>query len=96
MELNALQKIGLSKTGELKISYKEIIEKIFEPNVTELDDPNKVSASWGFKDNMGREAFIWAKGANGLYENVVDCDVFSITGNVDLLKEIFTDNVRFY
>ena len=92
MKLNKLQKVGRGKEGTLKVNYKEVVEKIFEPNVTELDDDDKVSASWGFKDDNDREAFIWSYKFCG---NIEDCNSFSVSGDRSLLKELFADNVKF-
>lgn len=47
MKLNDIQKVGDSKEGDLNINYKEVVKKVFNPNVTELDDPDKVKAAWG-------------------------------------------------
>ena len=93
MKLNDLQEVGSEKDGNLKVNYKEVVEKVFEPNVTELDDPDKVGASWGFKDDNGREAFIWAY---KFYGNIEDCNNFSVYGDRSLLKELFADGVEFY
>lgn len=93
MKLNDLQEVGSGKDGNLKANYKEVVEKVFDPNVTELDDPDKVGASWGFKDDSGRKAFIWAC---KFYGNIEDCDTFSVSGDRSLLKELFADSVEFY
>ena len=93
MKLNDLQEVGSGKDGKLKVNYKQVVEKVFKPNVTELDDPDKVGASWGFNDDNGREAFIWAY---EFYGNIEDCNTFSVSGDRGLLKELFADGVEFY
>ncbi len=92
MKLNDLQEIGSGKEGNLKLNYKQVVEKVFEPNVTELDDLSKVDASWGFNDDNGRKAFIWAY---KFYGDKKDCNNFSVSGDRSLLKELFSDSVQF-
>ena len=93
MKLNVLQEIGGYAEGNLNVNYKQVVEKLFEPNVIELDDPDKVIASWGFKDDNGRKSFIWSY---KFYGNIEDCNTFSVSGDKDLLRELFSDNVEFY
>lgn len=93
MKLNDIQEVGGSKTGTLKMNYKDVVKKVFEPNVTELDDPDKVAAGWGFSDEKGRKAFIWSY---KYYGNIYGCNSFSVDGDRELLKELFGDNVTFW
>ena len=93
MKLNDLQEVDGYKDGSLKVNYKEVVEKVFEPNVTKLDDHDKVKASWGFQDDKGRKGFIWAY---KFYGNIEDCNTFSVSGDRSLLKELFVDGVKFY
>jgi hypothetical protein len=86
--LKPILEIGSGREGTLISSYENIVSKIFEPNVTKLDDPDKVKASWGFIDNNGRKAFIWCY----KYKKPKKCFEWSIDGNMDLLKEIFGDD----
>ncbi len=88
--LTPIMETGGSRTGTLTTSYDNIIKKIFEPNVTHMDDPDKVRASWGFSDDAGRKSFIWCYKYYGKVEN---CDYWSVDGDKDLLKEIFGDDV---
>ena len=90
MKLTGIRKAGSSRTGTLNVSYSEIVEKVFEPNVTDMDDSDKVKASWGFQDETGRKAFIWSY---KYYGNVTDCKYFSVDGDMDLLHELFGSNV---
>lgn len=92
MELKKLNKVGSGKDGILNLNYKQVVERVFEPNVTELDDPSKVLASWGVIDGDGREAFIWSY---KFYGNIEDCNIFSVCGDENLLKELFTNNVHY-
>jgi hypothetical protein len=83
-----IQEIGSGRDGYLNSTFKEIVEKIFEPNVTEFDDYPKVDASWGFQDESGRKAFIWC-----YYAWRGTCTQWSICGDVSLLTEIFGDKI---
>jgi len=50
MNIRPIRKTGDSRQGTLKATYDEIVAALgFEPNATDLDDPHKVSASWGFE-----------------------------------------------
>mgnify|MGYP007028908903 CR=1 FL=1 len=91
MKLHDLQEVGSGREGTLSLSYFEIVDKVFEPNVTELDDPDKVKASWGFIDDIGRKGFIWSYKFEG---NIEECNSFSVSGNKELLKELFKDNIK--
>lgn len=92
MELHDLQKTGSYKQGTLSMSYEDVVSKVFKPNTTELDDPDKVPAAWGFIDDKKREGFIWAYKHYGRIET---CRSFSVSGNKDLLFDIFGDAVSF-
>ena len=90
MKVKPISKVGSSRTGGLSATYKEIVEKIFEPNVTELDDPDKVRASWGFEDEKGRKAFIWCYKHYGKKK---DCTHWSVDGDMSLLIDLFGDKI---
>lgn len=92
MKLLPIPKIGSSRTGILRTTYAEILEKVFSPNATKLDDPGKVKASWGFVDEKGREGFIWCYKHYGKPET---CTSWSVDGDITLLKEIFGNDVSF-
>ncbi|MCD8435884.1 hypothetical protein LNJ03_11325 [Tenacibaculum dicentrarchi] len=92
MKLLHFLKIGKGKQGTLSATYSQVVSAIFEPNVTHLDDPFKVQASWGFQDEKGRKAFIWAYKHNG---DIEECINFSVSGNKKLLKDIFAEKVKF-
>jgi hypothetical protein len=89
VELIPIEEVGSGKIATLESLYSNIVEKIFLPNVTELDDPDKVSASWGFKTKDGRKAFIWNY---KFYGEVEECTQWSVSGDIGLIKEIFGDN----
>jgi hypothetical protein len=92
--LEPIRKCGGGRTGTLLSTYNEIVEKIGEPNVTDLDDPYKVKASWGFKDTSGtphRESFIWCYRA----DDPKEVTRWSCDGSKDLLMQIFgEDKIR--
>ena len=92
MILTAIQEKGTDKIGTLRTNYKEIVEKIFEPNTTHLDDPYDVKASWGFTDHLNRKAFIWSY---KYYGEIDECNTFSVGGNKELLKELFESDLEF-
>lgn len=86
MKLKPIRETGSSKTGGLGMTYKEIVEKVGEPNVTDMDDADKVKASWGFEDEKGRKGFIWCYKHYGKPET---CEMWSLDGDMNLLSEIF-------
>lgn len=85
MKLTPIREIGSSRTGELRTSFETILEKVGKDNVTDIDDGDKVKASWAFKDNKGRKAFIWCY----KYPTPQSCFCWSVDGDLDLIKEIF-------
>jgi len=84
-----IREIGGSREGTLEASYDDIVDKIGPPNVTDLDDANKVKASWGFKDEKGRKGFIWCY---KWYGNIYYCKSWSISGT-DLLNDLFPEDI---
>jgi hypothetical protein len=92
IKLTPIAECGGSKQGSLKITYPEIVAKIFKPNATKLDDSDKVKASWGFEDNKGRKGFVWCYKHYGKKET---CTEWSVDGDKDLLTELFGENVSF-
>lgn len=89
-KLTPIRETGGSRTGTLHdISYKKIVEKVGEPNVSDIDDPDKVKASWGFQDETGRKGFIWSY---KYYGPIEECDYWSADGDADLMSEIFGPN----
>jgi len=88
MKILPIRETGSGREGTLdNISYAEIVEKIGKPNVTDMDDPDKVKASWGFKVGK-KKGFIWCYKHYGALKN---CKTWSTDGDESLLKEIFGD-----
>lgn len=90
LKLKPVAECGGSRTGTLSTNYKEIVEKIFKENATELDDTDRVKASWGFEDESGRKAFIWCYKHYGKKET---CKEWSVDGDKNLLTELFGSKV---
>lgn len=87
MKIRPIKETGSSRTGTLNTSYSNIVAKLGEPNVTDMDDEDKVKASWGFKDkDSGKVAFIWCY---KFYGNPEDCKSWSTDGNDTLLFRLF-------
>lgn len=81
-----INEIGPNNQGNIGATYQQIVNAVgFEDNVTDMDDPSKVKASWGFQDEIGRKAFIWCYKFNG---NKEDCNHWSIAGSKELLSDI--------
>jgi|LULO01.1.fsa_nt_gb hypothetical protein len=83
-----IYKVGSCRNGSLKATYDEIVERLGPPNVTHLDDPYKVKASWGFKDYLGIESFIWCYKV----DDPTTCTNWSTGGSVSLINDIFERN----
>jgi len=86
MQVEMIQQIGPSLQGYLQATYLEILNVLGEPNATGLDDPDKVKASWGFRDPIsGMTGFIWC------YKepNPETCTQWSVAGNPELFDELF-------
>lgn len=85
MKVEPIVEIGKSRTGTLHATWQEILKKCGPPNVTHLDDPNKVKASWAFQDSSGRKAFIWCYKES----RPKNCITWSTDGSKELLIELF-------
>ena len=87
MDIQPIRKVGGSRTGTLHdLNYSDIKTVLgFDANVTELDDPYKVDASWGFTID-GRECGIWSYKGSGTRK------MWSTYGDKDKLKAVFGDN----
>lgn len=86
VELFPIQQTGGGRIGTVNLSYRDMEEAIgFPPNATDLDDPDKVKASWGFRDGEGREAFAWCY----RYDRPEDCYEWSCCGSDALLLDVF-------
>lgn len=86
MNIQPIRKVGGSRTGTLwKTNYSQIKELLgFDANVTELDDPYKVDANWGFTvDN--KFCAIWS------YKGSGSRNMWSTDGDHESLKKLFGD-----
>lgn len=92
MKTKPIQKIGGSRQGTLSTTYEDIRSKVGRANVTKLDDPSKVKASWGFEDAEGRQGFIWCYKHYGALK---ECNEWSIDGDKNLLFDLFGNKVSF-
>jgi hypothetical protein len=89
-ELIPIRKIGKGRTGILTTTYNDIISKVGKPNVTDMDDPSKVEASWAYETPDGKEIFIWCYKTKSK-----TCKSWSVDGDKETLKSIFgADNVK--
>ena len=92
LKLFPIDKTGDSMTKRIETQYDNIVKVLgFEPNATHIDDPDKVSASWGFRDDQGREGFIWCY----RYRNPRHCESWSTYGDMDLIDELFPAETRY-
>jgi hypothetical protein len=84
MLIEPIHKVGSSRTGTLHgLTYTDIKTILgFEANVTELDDPYKVDASWGFAID-GSFCGIWSYRGSGARKT------WSTSGNGEKLKALF-------
>jgi hypothetical protein len=83
-----IRQIGSGRSGSLVAKYNDIVARLGLPNVTDLDDPAKVKASWGFMDPRdGRKGFVWCWKVS----DPTRCREWSVDGNRSLLKEVFYD-----
>jgi hypothetical protein len=81
---------GSSRKFTIFATYQEICDAVGPPNVTDMDDPVKVKASWGFMDEgTARTGFVWCYKVS----NPRTCDMWSADGDASLLKELFGEKV---
>jgi hypothetical protein len=86
MEIKPVLKTGSNSNCILNVTYKDIVEKLgFEPNVTHLDDTEKVKASWGFTVNE-EYCGIWCY---KFYGKVQNCDYWSFFGSREIAEKLF-------
>lgn len=85
MKIEPVQKVGDSCNFNIDVPYHKIVEVLgFEPNVTHLDDPDKVKASWGFTAD-GVRCGIWCYKYYGKVEN---CDYWSFFGPKEIFEKL--------
>lgn len=89
INLVGVRKVGGNRIATIKGDYGFIQSKLGKPNVTDMDDADKVKASWGMKDeNTEREIFVWCyKVSTG------NCQKWSASGDISLLTEIFGEHL---
>lgn len=84
MKIVPIDKVGSCRQGSVSASYNEVCNILgFSEDVD--DDPDKVEASWGFKDaDTDREVFLWSY---KVPERL--CRHWSAAGDFSLLRESF-------
>lgn len=86
MKIEPVLKVGDSCTSNIQTTYDRIVSVLgFEPNVTHLDDPSKVKASWGFTVD-GVRCGIWCYKYYGSREN---CTHWSFYGPSEIAQKLF-------
>lgn len=86
MNIVPIRQVGSGMSGTLLASYQTIEQLVGAPNVTDMDDPIKVKASWGFMDAAtGRQAFIWCYKV----ADPISCREWSIDGDKSLIDQLF-------
>jgi hypothetical protein len=86
LTVSPIRETGGGRSGFLNTDYATIVQKVGKPNVTDMDDADKIKASWGFADNKGRKGFIWCYKHYGPLER---CYSWSVDGDMELLKDLF-------
>jgi hypothetical protein len=89
MKLTPIREIGGGRKMTLNATYDQIVAVLGEPNVTDMYDPDKVKASWGFEDEIGRTGFVWC------YHHIEPrlCKNWSVDGNMHLLRDLFPEGI---
>lgn len=90
MKLQAIRETGGGRTATINGDFDYIKSKLGEPNVTDIDDYDKVKASWGFMDEEQRKVFVWC-----YKQSTRSCRGWSADGDKGLLQEIFGANLEF-
>ena len=88
--LTRLRKVGGSRQFSINTTYEDIVKKLGKPNVTDLDDSDKVKALWAFQNADGKKIFIWCY----KYPTPESCTSWSADGDRELLEQIFFDKVQ--
>lgn len=88
--LTPIREVGPYRQGTVSGSFAKVQRAIgFAPNATAMDAHDKVQASWGFRDALGRKAFVWC------YKQAPStCTAWSAAGSPELLREVFGDAYR--
>jgi hypothetical protein len=91
--LKPIRETGSSRKYTISATYEQICDRLGPPNVTDLDDPWKVKASWGFVDeSTQRKGFVWCY----MVRQPKHCTEWSASGDASLLAEIFGDMAGAY
>ena len=86
MKIEPVLKVGNGWDCGITATYARIVEVLgFEPNVTHLDDPSKVKASWGFTVD-GVRCGIWCY---KYYGNTKNCTEWSFYGPEKIARKLF-------
>jgi hypothetical protein len=86
MKIEQVFKTGDHWTVDINTTYDKIVEVLgFKPNVTHIDDSDKVKASWGFTVD-GIRCGIWCYKYPG---NPVNCNHWSFFGPKEIAIELF-------
>jgi len=103
MKLTPIREIGGGRKMTLNASYDKIVAVLGEPNVTDMDDADKVKASWAFEDEIGRKAFVWCYKYNIasirgrrlvlFRDDPRLCSHWSVDGNVHLMRDLFPEGM---
>ncbi len=86
MKIEPVLKVGDCWSTTIDVTYDRIVEVLgFGPNVTHLDDPDKVKASWGFAVD-GVRCGIWCYKQKG---GPKKCTSWSFFGPKELANKLF-------
>lgn len=82
--ISPLLKRRQAQRGKIRSTLTNVIKKLGEPNLQDIEDDPLINASWGFKDDQEREAWVWGYYTNKDYEIFWKCG-----GDPFLLQKIF-------
>jgi hypothetical protein len=85
MKIEPVLKVGDSCDLTIETTYDRIVKVLgFKPNVTHMDDPEKVKASWGFTVD-GIRCGIWCYKVR----SARNCTSWSFFGPKELANKLF-------
>lgn len=87
MRLTPLTETGQSCRAWLHVSFAQVLAVLGPDNVTDEDDEDSVGAAWAFRDEQGREGYVWAFGYRRGQAQA--CNRFSLDGSLELMGELF-------
>lgn len=86
MKIEPVSKVGDHHETTIFVFYERIVKVLgFTPNVTHLDDPDKVKASWGFTVD-GVRCGIWCYKQSG---GPKGCSEWSFFGPKEIADKLF-------